>query len=413
MPDCQTLSVIYARHTPHPLPKPPQKGHEAWHQTCDGSFGGDLDLRKMNKLFESVKNKVAQIGKVKSPRIPRGQKKSATEKDPDLPFQLSSQETTGPSLLANDRLRVIAQALVDQSIRFAGELDRRGKSYAIAITLLICAFTVSDIVGLGIQSLIPDISKKPSTLSAGQKTRQKTALDFRAITDKNLFHALVRNDAGGFVPGPASGTPTLSSLPFSLVGILVMVDEKQSIATLLSKSNSGIVHPVRIQDEVPNEFRVTQITSEKVFIVNLRTNSNEYFQLPKSQGTAPVITPTMSTGAPNVQRSGSNRFTIPRAEIEKQMANINQILTQARAIPYMKNGKPGGFRLIQIQPGSIYETLGFKNNDVITAVNGEPIRDMADAPKVFEYMQNLGDITNMEITIERGDQPQTNFYDIN
>ena len=45
---------------------------------------------------------------------------------------------------------------------------------------------------------------------------------------------------------------------------------------------------------------------------------------------------------------------------------MSKILTDARMVPNFENGKPAGYRLQEIQKGSVYEKLGFKNDDVIS-----------------------------------------------
>ena len=89
--------------------------------------------------------------------------------------------------------------------------------------------------------------------------------------------------------------------------------------------------------------------------------------------------------------------------------NMSQILTQARALPYMENGKTVGFRLSEIVPGSIYEKIGLVNGDVIQKVNSQ---DVDDPAKFFQLYQGLRTESNVAIDVIRGGQHQTMNYEI-
>ena len=62
-------------------------------------------------------------------------------------------------------------------------------------------------------------------------------------------------------------------------------------------------------------------------------------------------------------------FVVPEAELNDALANLPRLLSQARAVPYFRNGKSIGMRLFAIRRGSLYEKLGLKNGDIITNIN--------------------------------------------
>ena len=106
---------------------------------------------------------------------------------------------------------------------------------------------------------------------------------------------------------------------------------------------------------------------------------------------------------------GSKRFTVQRDEIEKNLANLNKILTQARAIPHFENGSPAGYKLFQIVPGSIYDKLGLKNGDIIRGVNGEAIKN---PQKAFEMLNDFKSLNSVELEIKRDGNVSNMIYDI-
>ena len=84
-------------------------------------------------------------------------------------------------------------------------------------------------------------------------------------------------------------------------------------------------------------------------------------------------------------------------------------MTQARAIPHFENGVPAGYRIIQIVPGSFYEKIGIKNDDVITGVNGDKITDPGQA---FNMLNELKTANHLELQVKRNGTDQNISYSI-
>jgi general secretion pathway protein C len=88
---------------------------------------------------------------------------------------------------------------------------------------------------------------------------------------------------------------------------------------------------------------------------------------------------------------------------------MNQLLTQARALPYIEQGKTVGFRISEIVPGSLYEKIGLQNGDVIKKINSQ---DVDDPGKFFQLYQGLKEERNISIDLVRGGQRQSLNYEI-
>jgi general secretion pathway protein C len=100
---------------------------------------------------------------------------------------------------------------------------------------------------------------------------------------------------------------------------------------------------------------------------------------------------------------------VDQQAVAESTENLNQILTQARALPYMEHGKTVGFRITEIVPGSIYERIGLQNGDVIQKVNAT---DVDDPAKFFQMYQGLKEEKSISIDVMRGGQRQTLNYEI-
>lgn len=74
-----------------------------------------------------------------------------------------------------------------------------------------------------------------------------------------------------------------------------------------------------------------------------------------------------------VQNLGNNRFSIKRSLIDEQLRS-GDFFANAKLEPDTR----GGFRVTEIVPGSLYDTLGLKDGDTISAINGKPFKSVAD-----------------------------------
>lgn len=83
--------------------------------------------------------------------------------------------------------------------------------------------------------------------------------------------------------------------------------------------------------------------------------------------------PTVGTGEPIASVDASSdqtEFTVPETDLNEALSNLPVLLSQARAVPYFKNGQSVGMRLFAIRRDSLYEKLGLKNGDILKAVDG-------------------------------------------
>jgi len=98
---------------------------------------------------------------------------------------------------------------------------------------------------------------------------------------------------------------------------------------------------------------------------------------------------------------------VARSDIHQSLQNINQLLTQARIRPYLKDGKPDGFELSYIKANSFFTQLGLKRGDIIKSINNKAIKTPEDAFSFYKAVES-GEPLSMDII--RGGQPRTINY---
>jgi general secretion pathway protein C len=308
---------------------------------------------------------------------------------PSAPFAPSSPPPSGPKITANHL-----------------------NGLALFASLLLVAWTTADLAAFFIDQWIP--APPASRIRGGgfDSSSSKPFADYQVIINRNLFSSL------GRIPGEEApvqveqdNDPVKTGLPLALIGTVILKNELRSVATLEDKG-ANQVFPVRVDDELPGKIKILSVEAYKVVFRNLSNGRKEYVDMPE-EGNAPRISVgSLSSRTPpprggeGIEQTSPNNFQIARTELDKHMANINEVLTQARAIPHFENGQPAGFKLVQIVPGSVYEKLGLKNGDVLKGVNGEPV----DAAKALEMMSSLKSASQLELTVQRDGRTSNMSY---
>jgi general secretion pathway protein C len=100
---------------------------------------------------------------------------------------------------------------------------------------------------------------------------------------------------------------------------------------------------------------------------------------------------------------------VDRAAVQAALADPKQIMTDARLLPNMVEGRQEGFVIREIRPGGVYQSLGLRNGDVLLRVNEFDISDPETALQVFTALRGMDKV---ELDIVRGGSRMTLTYAI-
>ena len=284
---------------------------------------------------------------------------------------------------------------------------------ALTSTLLLMSYSLAGTLLLLIEDYIPEPPRPPSIRISQKIEKRKSASEYAAILNRNLF------SSKNFIPENSdlatSGPAKKSSLPLNLVGTIVLADELKSIATIEDRSQN-LVFPVRIDETIDNKVRITKIEKLRVYFINKSTGHLEYIEIiediPSIQPQvlrAPTPLKVSKKSEKGVTQISEGQFDIDRSILDQHLARLREILQQARAVPNYENGVPEGYRLTQIQPGSIFESLGLKDNDVLVGINDEMVNDPG---KAFQLFNELKTANHINIKVKRGGRVTNLNYDI-
>lgn len=328
------------------------------------------------------------------------------------------------------------------------------------VCLTLCAFvvakTINTVVGAELQeSFVVHPKLERPVFDEGKMERR----DFDWASDRNIFQAqresIVEIDVKNLSKGSRAGRwqdAVLSDLNVQLIGTAVFSDPKSSIATIIdpaaradnaiSYSISSCLHPA---DAVPEAFAVGPMASlmrpiklpcnrlpsgaivvrievTRVYLFNENSSQYEYIEMIDGESPRKSTPPLMSkstyspvSGAAKlgtkIKQVGPNSFQIARDEFDGALSNLSVISTQARMVPVIDDatGKTQGFRIFQIQPGSVFTGLGLKDGDVIRSINDYQL----DSPdKALELYSKLKNTSGFNIDIDRNGLPTSLDYSI-
>jgi len=123
-----------------------------------------------------------------------------------------------------------------------------------------------------------------------------------------------------------------------------------------------------------------------------------------------VVAITNRTASIQMEKSLSpaKRQSISRSRLRTEAANIDQLLSKIRIVPYFANGVSAGLKILMVQSPSIFEELGLKRGDILQKINNEPI-SIENGVTTFEKLKaaNL-----LDLQISRAGFSQTLSYEI-
>lgn len=188
---------------------------------------------------------------------------------------------------------------------------------------------------------------------------------------------------------------TQTKLPLVLIG--TFLEDKDRPYTIIEDDKKKVQDVFNIGDMVFGDAKVVNIFSDKVEIH--RNGQIEYLTLDDGPSS-----PTANDANPNV-----TEFAVDGAELDTALKNLPSLLTQARAVPYFKDGKAIGLRMFSITSGSLYEKVGLQNGDILKNINGNSLSDISQAMRLFETLKQDKSIN---VTLERNREEKEFHYQI-
>lgn len=215
--------------------------------------------------------------------------------------------------------------------------------------------------------------------------------DWAIITQRKPFGTLGKVAS----LAPSKPSPPPSPLMLSLIG--TFLTEGQEPYAIIEDKKKSDQDMFVLEQSIFNQATLKKIYQDRVEIE--RDGKIEILKLDELGGAGAGIVPS----------AGGDDFVVDEAELDKGLENLPLLLTQARAVPYFKDGRAIGLRMFAIKTGSLYEKVGLRNGDILKNINGNSLGDISQALKLFEQLKQERSIN---LILERDKQDREFKYTI-
>jgi general secretion pathway protein C len=256
------------------------------------------------------------------------------------------------------------------------------------VSLLLAALIAVELARIAV-ALVSGPVKSPRPVIAGNTQMRPTArtgVNAQAVAAAHLF--------GTAVADPTTQDPNsapLTSANLILAGTIATQDPKRGIA-IISDGGPSKVYAV----------------GENVNGASLHSVYLDHVILDRGGTLETLLLPRLLAGAAR----GPVRGPLP-ARASAAVDNVRRLVQQdpglldqvMRTVPSYDNtaGKLRGFRAYPGRNRNIFNKLGLKPGDLVTAINGQPLDDPQHSQEVFNTIQSSNTVT---VSVERGGQKQ-------
>ena len=306
-------------------------------------------------------------------------------------------------------------------------------NYALMVILALSSLMViRGALNLAFLSTEKTVAEVGSDKAVGTKQDVKQFEQYAPVVDNNIFdingqkfsrissQSMKTTNIGRSSRVPTSAKPTVS---ISLLGTAAWADGS-GYAFVLAKGNEQAMYKQGQQIEGAGQLisvypdKIVLRYSEQEYDVELASLSSKSNNTGSSTKTAGTNrTPRSRAGRTKrgkdfsqfARKTNDNEYVVSKRAIDESLQSPQNILTDARLVPNMISGKQNGFKVMEIKPGGIYETLGLKNRDILLSVNNSELSSMDSAMMAFTTMQGASTIT---LNVQRSGKNITLKYNI-
>jgi len=205
--------------------------------------------------------------------------------------------------------------------------------------------------------------------------------------------------------GRAKLMPNSSSL--KVIGTIVLSIPEFSVATV--SVGSAESKAIKKGDDVPNFGKVFEIRRDRICFEKT-DGFLGYADIPQpkivfGKPIAGAITPSAYEG---IARTSDDDVEISKSFLMEKI-NDSNVIMDAHAVVYRDpvSNMVKGFKIVSVKPGSVFEAMDIRGEDIIESVNGEPMNSLVKAQELYNALANTSELS---LGILRGGQPKTKKF---
>lgn len=290
--------------------------------------------------------------------------------------------------------------------------------YIFALNILLAALVIPYFAARSVSDMIKMHFAANILPPAVESASSRGPAGFAVTHPRSSYNAIVERDVFNLAPAPeASGPVESEDLNITLLGTSHLTGGARSFVIIQDQSGSQQLY--RLGDTIPNVGRLLQIGKNRAIVEH--NGHRVALEIPRDSSGRPdsdddeveaghhrsrmrglrppfIRNPMIRPRSPTAQAGGvrkvaPNNYAIERSTVNSSMQNMARLFTEIRAVPDIQNGSSNGFRLTEIQSGSIFQQIGLQNGDVVTAVSGQRVNDPAKAMQMLSTLQSRSNVT--------------------
>ncbi len=214
---------------------------------------------------------------------------------------------------------------------------------------------------------------------------------------------------------PALAQDAASTVP-TLVGLAIGTARPGSAAFIVCPADAASSRARMVfVGERACEATVEAIDADGVILRTASTDALVHLELSNTVTLRPTASthraatsasPALHLPAPEVTRADDRvHVTMTAARLEAYLSDLPALLTSGTAVPHAhtSDAQPrviDGFQVIAVTAGSLIDQVGIRPGDIVSDVNGAPLRDVASLPLLLSDLKAARHAT---LGLRRGD----------
>ncbi len=299
--------------------------------------------------------------------------------------------------------------MVEKFYAYLLRLPIRIDKLPFLLFIILSSLLLSRIVNAIIQYRILDAGKITVSQPQLQKEPEKTVAYYEDIKKRNIFNS----SAKGEIPPRLASSSKMETLSSSSLRLIGTVAGSDSIAYAVFEDPSSKKQVLfKVGDDVFNAGKLIKVERRKAFIQ--QDGTVELVAMPietwgkNIKGSDALLTAVGEKSQDTTSPQGKQQSSvIEEKDVSMAMNSPHTLLSQMRIVPHLTEGKPDGFRLVSVAPGSLVEKIGLKSGDIIKSINGMELNTM---DQIYETLQNLKSEKFISIDIVRENRRITLNY---
>ncbi len=272
--------------------------------------------------------------------------------------------------------------------RFSAQTLRHVSLLAVVLVIAAFAWVISGIlvsvIGHALYEPPSPPKAQPARVVAKKPVRPLSKADYQVVVERDLFKVGRARpvDVNQQVDGDAAH-------PVAQMGVTLRgtITGPREISRAVIE-DAGDQKLYRIGESVKSATIIAILRNKVILDVN---GQQQMLVVEERASNGKVASARASTRTPRRPRAAP-------ASAGDAMKNLDQLVGNARVVPYYRGGQPYGFRVSDVVEGSEIYNQGMRTGDIIKSVNGVPIRTPQDALNAYQELQNS---TTVQLEVER------------